>query len=52
MFQALKESKPVNIGFVKISQELLPASEKSKVVNLELDYENLQKILQTLTLGN
>ncbi|CAH1099765.1 unnamed protein product [Psylliodes chrysocephalus] len=52
MTKALKESKPVNIGFVKISQELLPASEKSKVVNLELDYENLQKILQTLTLGN
>uniref|UniRef100_A0A6P7G1R3 Dynactin subunit 1 n=1 Tax=Diabrotica virgifera virgifera TaxID=50390 RepID=A0A6P7G1R3_DIAVI len=45
---ALNESKPVNVGFVKISKELLPPSENPKIVNLDLDFNSMQKILRTL----
>ncbi|XP_074029594.1 dynactin subunit 1 isoform X2 [Leptinotarsa decemlineata] len=48
MTKALNEDKPVNIGFVKIPKTYLPMNEKPKIVNLELDFENLQKILNTL----
>ncbi|XP_049823261.1 dynactin subunit 1 isoform X2 [Aethina tumida] len=48
MAKALNESKPINIGFVKIPKEHLPPSEQPRIVNLELDFQNLQKILQTL----
>ncbi|XP_050506481.1 dynactin subunit 1 isoform X1 [Diabrotica virgifera virgifera] len=48
MTKALNESKPVNVGFVKISKELLPPSENPKIVNLDLDFNSMQKILRTL----
>ncbi|KAJ8938699.1 hypothetical protein NQ318_007987 [Aromia moschata] len=48
MVKAMNETKAINIGFVKIPNNYLPPNEKPKVVNLEVDFENLQKILQTL----
>lgn len=48
MTKALNESKPVNIGYVKIPKHLVPAGEKCGIVNLEVDFKNLQKLLQTL----
>ncbi|CAH0555290.1 unnamed protein product [Brassicogethes aeneus] len=48
MAKALNESKPINIGFLKIPKSQLPPTEKPGIVNLELDFQNLQKILQTL----
>lgn len=41
--------KPVNIGFVKIPKKFLPPEEKPKIVNLEVDFENMQRILKALT---
>ncbi|RZC39748.1 dynactin subunit 1 [Asbolus verrucosus] len=49
MVKALSESKAVNVGYVKIPKNFLPAGEKPGIVNLELDFQNLQKILQSLT---
>ncbi|XP_018575471.1 dynactin subunit 1 isoform X5 [Anoplophora glabripennis] len=49
MAKAMNASKPVNIGFVKIPKNYLPPTERTGIVNLEVDFENLQKILQTLT---
>ncbi|KAJ8931890.1 hypothetical protein NQ314_015159 [Rhamnusium bicolor] len=48
MVKAMNASKSVNIGFVKIASEYLPPTEKPGIINLELDFENLQKILQSL----
>lgn len=47
--QALNEIKPVNIGYVKIPKKYLPSEEKPRIVNLEVDFENLQNILKVLT---
>lgn len=44
----MNATKPVNIGFVKVPKNYLPPTEKPKIVNLEVDFDNLQKILQTL----
>ncbi|XP_044259661.1 dynactin subunit 1 isoform X3 [Tribolium madens] len=49
MVKALNESKPVNVGFVKIPKSYLPKGEKPRIVDLELDFINLQKILQSLS---
>nr|XP_015838702.1 PREDICTED: dynactin subunit 1 isoform X2 [Tribolium castaneum] len=49
MVKALSESKPVNIGYVKIPKSYLPKGEKPRIVDLELDFINLQKILQSLS---
>ncbi|XP_063907732.1 dynactin subunit 1 isoform X2 [Zophobas morio] len=49
MVKALGESKPVNVGFVKIPKGCLPGNEKPGIVNLELDFQNLQKVLQSLS---
>ncbi|XP_057658950.1 dynactin subunit 1-like isoform X2 [Diorhabda carinulata] len=48
MTKALNETKAINIGFVKISKELLPLNEKPKVIDVEVDCDNLHTILQTL----
>jgi len=48
MAKAIKESEPIDIGFIKIPKSQLANNEKSAVVNLELDFANLQKILQSL----
>ncbi|CAG9772136.1 unnamed protein product [Ceutorhynchus assimilis] len=48
MVKAMKETESVNIGFVKIPKSQLSSEEKPGIVNLELDFANLQKILQTL----
>ncbi|CAH1170858.1 unnamed protein product [Phaedon cochleariae] len=48
MTKAINEEKAVNIGFLKIPHAYLPPNEKPKILNLELDFENLQKILKTL----
>lgn len=50
MVKALNETEPVNIGFIKIPKELLNRGEKTGLVNLEVDFNNLQKILHTLTI--
>lgn len=44
----MNESKPIDIGFVKVSKSLLTPEEKPKIVNMELDFQNLQNLLKTL----
>ncbi|CAH1953815.1 unnamed protein product [Acanthoscelides obtectus] len=48
MAKALTETKSVKVGYLKIPKSCLPTNEKPRIVNLELDFENLQKILKTL----
>ncbi|XP_030761561.1 dynactin subunit 1 isoform X2 [Sitophilus oryzae] len=49
MVKAIKETEAVDIGFLKIPKSHLQPNEKSGIVNLELDFANLQNILQTLS---
>ncbi|KAF7279198.1 hypothetical protein GWI33_007604 [Rhynchophorus ferrugineus] len=48
MAKALKETEPVDIGFVKIPKSALAPNEKIGIVNLELDFTNLQNLLRSL----
>ncbi|KAJ8920221.1 hypothetical protein NQ315_011882 [Exocentrus adspersus] len=48
MAKAMNATKPVNIGYVKIPNSCLPSTEKPGIVHLEVDFDNLQKILKTL----
>lgn len=48
MVKAMKENEAVNIGYIRIPKCQLASNEKSNIINLELDFANLQKILQTL----
>lgn len=48
MVKAMKESEAVNIGFIKIPKSQLADNEKTGIVSLEIDFANLQQILQTL----
>ncbi|CAG9857585.1 unnamed protein product [Phyllotreta striolata] len=47
MTKALNESKPVNLGYIKIAKNVFP-EEKSRVVSLDVAYDDLQKILKKL----
>ncbi|XP_060529168.1 dynactin subunit 1 [Cylas formicarius] len=49
MVKALNETEAVNIGYLKIPKKLLPSSEKPGIINLELDFVHLQKILSSLS---
>ncbi|XP_065173982.1 dynactin subunit 1 isoform X2 [Atheta coriaria] len=49
MKKAFEESKPINIGFVQFPKQYCANNQKSSVVNLELDFQNLQNLLNTLT---
>ncbi|VEN45973.1 unnamed protein product [Callosobruchus maculatus] len=48
MTKALTESKSVKVGYIKFPKSCLPANEKPRIINLQLDYENLQKVLKSL----
>ncbi|XP_017784402.1 PREDICTED: dynactin subunit 1 isoform X2 [Nicrophorus vespilloides] len=48
MTKALKETSSTNIGYVKVPKQYLVAGQKPGIVNLELDFQNLQKILLSL----
>uniref|UniRef100_A0AAR5PMJ9 Dynactin subunit 1 n=1 Tax=Dendroctonus ponderosae TaxID=77166 RepID=A0AAR5PMJ9_DENPD len=48
MVKAVKESNTVNFGFVKIPKLLLSNQDKPGTINLNVDINNLQKILDSL----
>lgn len=48
MVKAMGENKPVNVGYIKIPKKCVAKNEKMGIVDLELDFGNLQKILQSL----
>ncbi|KAF5304178.1 hypothetical protein FQR65_LT08072 [Abscondita terminalis] len=47
--KAINESQPIKIGSVRIPKTYLPEYEKPRIINLELDFMNLQKLIGTLT---
>ncbi|XP_025834813.1 dynactin subunit 1 [Agrilus planipennis] len=48
MTKAFKERKPVKVGSVTIPRSCLPVKEDPKLIDLEVDFNNLQNILSSL----
>jgi len=45
----MNETAAVDLGFIKIPKSQLGTNVKPEIINLQLDFDDLQKILTTLS---